>query len=167
MQSRTCLAIALAAGEGVRMQSRRPKVLHAVAGRSLLMHVLTALDPLDVTAAAIVVGPGHDAVAQEARRWRSGAEIYIQSQRRGTAHAVLAAREAIARGFDDVIIAFGDTPLIRPETLGGLCAALAGGAAVAVLGFRPADPTGYGRLIVDGTKLMAVREEKDATEQER
>ena len=168
MRSRTCLAIVLAAGEGIRMQSRRPKVLHAVAGQSLLMHVLSTLDRLDVTGIAIVVGPGHEAVADEAKRWRADAAIYIQSQRRGTAHAVLAAREAIARGFDDIVIAFGDTPLIEAATLKQLCDALAAGAGAAVVGFRPTDPTGYGRLILDdGGRLVAIREEKDASEQER
>src|SRR5262249_48905580 len=93
---------------------------------------------------------------------------FVQHERRGTAHAVLAAKAALARGADDILIVFADTPLVTPATLARLRAALAEGTAVAVLGFRPADPSGYGRLIVapDGT-LTAIREEKDATAEER
>ena len=79
------------------MLSSRAKVLHTVAGRSLLAHVLAALNAAGVTQTAVVVGPDHKAVADEARAQSPGAEIFIQSERRGTAHAVLAAREAIAR----------------------------------------------------------------------
>ena len=89
-------------------------------------------------ASAVVVGPGHDAVAARSEgRSLPDAEIFVQTERRGTAHAVLAAKAAIARGADDVLVIFGDTPLIRPQTLAQACAAaLADGAAVAVLGFR-------------------------------
>ena len=89
----------------------------------------------------------------------------MQTERRGTAHAVLAARAAIAQGADDILVIFGDTPLIRPQTLGKLRAALADGAAVAVLGFRPADPDGYGRLVTEGDELIAIVEHADATKQ--
>ena len=80
---------------------------------------------------------------------------------------MLAARAALAQGADDVLVIFGDTPLIRPQTLGKLRAALADGAAVAVLGFRPADPTGYGRLVMEGGELVAIREDADASDSER
>src|SRR5262249_26978182 len=87
---------------------------------------------------------------------------------RGTAHAVLAARPALAQGCDDVVVAFADTPLVTPQTIMRLRGALAGGAGVAVLGFRSAHPTGYGRLIVDdGGALVAIREEQDLTPAER
>ena len=76
-------------------------------------------------------------------------------------------KAAIARGADDVLVIFGDTPLIRPQTLAKLRGALADGAAVAVLGFRPADPTGYGRLVTEGDELVAIREDADASEAER
>ena len=99
------------------------------------------------TATAVVVGPGADAVAAEAIRVLPDAETFVQSERRGTAHAVLAAKRAIARKRDDVLVIFADTPLIRPHTLTRMRAALAKGAAVVVLGFRPKDPTGYGRLV--------------------
>jgi bifunctional UDP-N-acetylglucosamine pyrophosphorylase/glucosamine-1-phosphate N-acetyltransferase len=164
---RTCLAIVLAAGEGTRMRSARPKVLHAVAGRSLLAHVLAAVRAAGGTMTAVVIGPGADAVATEARRILPGADVFVQAERRGTAHAVLAAQSAIARGADDVLIIFGDTPMIRPQTLARMRDALTAGAAIAVLGFRPADPTGYGRLVLEGGELIAIREELDASPAER
>jgi bifunctional UDP-N-acetylglucosamine pyrophosphorylase/glucosamine-1-phosphate N-acetyltransferase len=167
MQGRTCLSIVLAAGEGTRMRSAQPKVLHRLAGRSLLAHVLAAVRKAGGTAAAVVVGPGHEDVASEVNHTLPGAEIHVQNERRGTAHAVLMARAAIARGADDVVVIFGDTPLLSAQTLRRLREALAEGVAVAVLGFRPADPTGYGRLIVENGRLAAIREEKDATPAER
>ena len=167
MSERTCLAIVLAAGEGTRMRSARPKVLHQVAGRSLLAHVLDAVGKAGGTAAAVVVGPDAGAVAAAAKQVLPAAEIFVQAERRGTAHAVLAARGALARSPDDVLVIFADTPLIRPQTLTRMRAALADGAAVVVLGFRPKDPTGYGRLVLEGNELVAIREELDATPQER
>ncbi len=167
MEARSCLAIVLAAGEGTRMRSERPKVLHSIAGRSLLAHVLAAVAEVGVTATAVVIGPGQEAVAAEARRLLPGAQCFVQRERRGTAHAVLAAKSAIERQPDDILIVYGDTPLIRPATLKRLRAALAADATVAVLGFRPADPAGYGRLIVAGGKLIAIREEADASASER
>ncbi|HEV3185454.1 MAG TPA: bifunctional UDP-N-acetylglucosamine diphosphorylase/glucosamine-1-phosphate N-acetyltransferase GlmU [Xanthobacteraceae bacterium] len=165
MPARTCLAIVLAAGEGARMRSLRPKALHAIGGRSLLAHTLDAVKKAN--AIAVVVGPGQQAVAAEARAREPTADIFVQTERRGTAHAALAAGEAIARGFDDVLVAFADTPLVQSTTFARLRAAVADGAGVAVLGFRPADPTGYGRLVVAGGKLLAIREERDASDAER
>jgi bifunctional UDP-N-acetylglucosamine pyrophosphorylase/glucosamine-1-phosphate N-acetyltransferase len=149
------------------MRSSLPKVLNKLAGRPLLTHVLTAVRAAGGTATAVVIGPGQDEVAAEAKRVIPGAEIHVQNERRGTAHAVLMAKAAIARRADDVVVIFGDTPLLSAETLRRLREALAQGVAVAVLGFRPADPTGYGRLIVESGQLAAIREEKDATAQER
>ena len=164
---RICLAIVLAAGEGTRMRSSRPKVLHAIAGRSLLAHVLEAVRKAGGTMTAVVVGPGADAVAAEAKRVLPDAEIFVQTQRRGTAHAVLAAKDALARRPDDVLVIFGDTPLIRPQTLIRIREALAEGAAVVVLGFRPSNPAGYGRLVLERGELAAIREELDASPSER
>ena len=164
---RTCLAIVLAAGEGTRMRSARPKVLHAIAGRSLLGHVLDAVREAGGTMTAVVVGPGAEAVAAEAKRILPDADIFVQAERRGTAHAVLAAKAAIARAPDDVLVIFGDTPLIRPQTLTRIRKALADGAALVVLGFRAKDPTGYGRLVLEGGELVAIREEADASPAER
>src|ERR1700758_1745924 len=101
MKARTCLAIVLAAGEGKRMHSARPKVLHAIAGRSLLAHSLAAIAETGVTATAVVIGPGQDAVADEGERLSPGAACFVQREPRGTAHAVLAAKPAIERGADD------------------------------------------------------------------
>jgi bifunctional UDP-N-acetylglucosamine pyrophosphorylase / glucosamine-1-phosphate N-acetyltransferase len=95
------------------------------------------------------------------------AETFVQHERRGTAHAVLAATSAIARGADDLLIVYGDTPLIQPQTLQRLRAPLAAGATIAVLAFRPADPKGYGRLITQGQELIAIREDADASAAER
>jgi bifunctional UDP-N-acetylglucosamine pyrophosphorylase/glucosamine-1-phosphate N-acetyltransferase len=166
MTARSCLTVVLAAGEGTRMRSSRPKVLHAIAGRPLIAHVLAAVQATG-SRIAVVVGPGADAVTAAVKRLAPEAEVFVQAERRGTAHAVLAARAALERGADDVLVAFADTPLIRPETLEGLRAPLAAGAAVSVLGFRPDDPTGYGRLVTAGDDLVAIREEKDASETER
>jgi bifunctional UDP-N-acetylglucosamine pyrophosphorylase / glucosamine-1-phosphate N-acetyltransferase len=167
MTSRTCLAIVLAAGEGTRMRSARPKVLHTVAGQSMLAHVLAAVAEAGTTATAVVVSPGQSDVAAEVKRVSPGAETFVQRERLGTAHAVLAAKTAIERQPDDVLVVFGDTPLVRPETLVRLRAPLAVGAAIAVLGFRPSDPTGYGRLIMAGGDLIAIREHADANASER
>jgi bifunctional UDP-N-acetylglucosamine pyrophosphorylase/glucosamine-1-phosphate N-acetyltransferase len=157
----------LAAGEGTRMRAARPKVLHEIAGRSLLAHVLGAVDEAGGIAVAVVIGPFAEAVAAEAERARPGSEIFVQTERRGTAHAVLAAKPAIVRKFDDLLVIFGDTPLIRPQTLVRMRQAVAAGAAVAVLGFRPRDPSGYGRLVLEGDQLTAIREELDASAAER
>ena len=114
-----------------------------------------------------MVGPDSEAVAEEAKRVLPGAQMFVQNERRGTAHAVLAARAALKQGAEDILVVFGDTPLISAETLKKLRDALHHGASVAVLGFRPADPTGYGRLITNGHRLVAIREEKDASDAER
>jgi bifunctional UDP-N-acetylglucosamine pyrophosphorylase / glucosamine-1-phosphate N-acetyltransferase len=167
MEARSCLVVVLAAGEGTRMRSARPKVLHHVAGRSLLGHVLTAIADLGAGSTAVVVGPGQDAVAAEARQILPQAACFVQQDRLGTAHAVLAAKSAIDQQPDDILIVYGDTPLLRPATLEQLRVPLAAGAAVAVLGFRPVDPTGYGRLITEGDRLIAIREEADANASER
>src|SRR6185437_752541 len=159
--------VVLAAGEGTRMRSATPKVLHPIASQSLLAHVLHAAPAGPGTALAVVVGPDHEAVAAEAKRVRPDAATYVQQERLGTAHAVLAAREAIAEGADALLIAFGDTPLLSAETFTRLQAALRNGAALAVLGFRAADPTGYGRLLVEGDRLVAIREQADASTEER
>ncbi|HEY6023817.1 MAG TPA: bifunctional UDP-N-acetylglucosamine diphosphorylase/glucosamine-1-phosphate N-acetyltransferase GlmU [Pseudolabrys sp.] len=167
MPRRTCLAIVLAAGEGTRMRSAVPKALHALGGHSLLSHVVKAVRAAGTGELAIVVGPDHGAIAAEARKLAPKAQIFEQRERRGTAHAVLSAAKAIGRGADDVLVIFADTPLVRVETLLKLRGALAEGATVAVLGFRPRDPNGYGRLVTRGRELLAIREDRDATPKER
>ena len=164
---RTCLAVVLAAGEGTRMRSARPKVLHELAGRSMLAHVLAAVREAGATHVAVVIGPDRADVGREAERALPGAEIVVQRERLGTAHAVLAARAAIERGAGDVVVAFADTPLVQPHTFAALRAALGEGGLVSVLGFEARDPTGYGRLVRDGDRLAAIREHRDASEAER
>jgi bifunctional UDP-N-acetylglucosamine pyrophosphorylase / glucosamine-1-phosphate N-acetyltransferase len=167
MTVRSSLTVVLAAGEGTRMRSSLPKVLHPVAGQSMLSHVLEAAPKGDGAKLAVVIGPGHRAVEGEVKRLRPDADTFIQRERLGTAHAVLAARDAIVRGADDLLVVFGDTPLISAETFERLRAPLKDGAALAVLGFRAADPTGYGRLLIEGDHLVAIREHADATPAER
>ncbi len=111
--------------------------------------------------------PEHEDVSAEARANFVSSQVFVQTERRGTAHAVLAAKAAIEQGADDIVVVFGDTPLIQPQTLEKLRGAIADGAAVAVLGFKPADPAGYGRLVTQGTELIAIVEHADASEQER
>ncbi len=166
MSERPIAAIVLAAGQGTRMKSRLPKVLHALAGRPMIGHVLAAVDALSPARVVVVVAPGMDAVAAAA----PGAAIAVQEQPLGTAHAVLAAREALAGFEGDVLILFGADPLITPETLARMVAArnAAPGAAVVVLGMRPDDPGAYGRLVLDRDgALDRIVEFRDASPEER
>ena len=164
MAAKTAIVV-LAAGEGTRMRSRVPKVLHRIAGRPLIAYVLEAAKDAGADKIAVVVGPGQEKVAAEARRIAPGARIFVQRERRGTAHALLAAKAMLAAG-DDIVVLFGDTPLVRAETLRGVREGLKE-AAVSVLGFRPADPAGYGRLVIANGRLNAIREEREASEAER
>ncbi|HUF45829.1 MAG TPA: NTP transferase domain-containing protein, partial [Aestuariivirgaceae bacterium] len=160
--------IVLAAGLGTRMKSDRPKVLHLAAGRSLLGHVLAAAATLQPRRIVTVIGPGSDEVAAAARAALPEVAIAIQQQRRGTADAVAAARHLADKLAPTTLILYGDVPLVRPETLKSLVTAVAGGVKLAALGFAADDPTGYGRLIVDGDgQLCAIREELDASPEER
>ncbi len=166
--SRKALAVVLAAGEGTRMKSDKAKVLHAVAGRSMLAHVLASVAAANVADVAVVIGPGRDDVRDEAQKRTPNARVFVQTERLGTAHAVLAAREAIGEGYDDLIVLFADTPLVTGETIRALRAALADGAGVAALGFLAENPFGYGRLLQDDAgRLIAIREEKDSSDAER
>src|SRR5579863_8215012 len=101
---RRCLAIVLAAGDGKRMRSRVPKVLHELAGRSLLAHVLASAAEAGADALAVVVAPGQDAVVAEVKRVAPQAQIFVQTTALGTAHAVLAAKSAISVGWDDILV---------------------------------------------------------------
>ena len=164
---RDCLAVVLAAGEGTRMRSKLPKVLQPIGGLPMLAHVLKALAAAGADRIAVVVGPGHDAVRDAAGRYAENASVHVQAERLGTAHAALAARPALEGGAADVLVVFGDTPLLRPGVFSQMRGALAQGAALVVAGMVPEDPHGYGRLIMDGDQLVAVREEKDAAAAER
>lgn len=162
MNSRS-LAVVLAAGKGTRMRSRLPKVMHTVGGLPMVSHVLRAVSDAGLGRTALVVAPDADWAGTVAR----GASIHVQEEQRGTAHAVLAAREAFA-GQEAVVVLFGDNPLVTGATIDGVLARVHGGADIAVLAFEPEDPTGYGRVILDESgHVAAIREEKDANPEER
>jgi len=158
--------IVLAAGDGTRMKSARPKVLHEIAHRPMLSHVLDAVAPLQPQRTLVVIGKDMAAVAAAA----APAEAVVQSPPLGTGHAVKAALAALGEFAGDVLVLVGDAALITTETLALLIAERrrAPAAAVAVLGMRPADPGSYGRLVVatDGS-LEAIVEARDATPEQR
>lgn len=165
--ARRCLSIILAAGEGTRMKSARVKVLHEVAGLAMVRHVVAAAGKAGSDRIAVVSGRDSDAVVAAVRKDRDDAEHFVQEERLGTAHAVLAARPAIEAGTDDILVLFADTPLIRPETLARARASLIAGTDICVIGFRPKNPAGYGRLLERDGELLAIREDKDASDSER
>jgi len=150
------------------MKSALPKVLHEIAGVAMLAHVMEAAQASGLSDTALVIAPGMSAVEETARGLEPNVQLFVQDTQLGTAHAVLSARAALEEFTGDVVILYGDTPLIRPETLTQIRSALKDGADLAVLGFEAEDPTGYGRLITDKMgALIAVREEKDANPEER
>jgi bifunctional UDP-N-acetylglucosamine pyrophosphorylase / glucosamine-1-phosphate N-acetyltransferase len=166
--TRPLLIVVLAAGFGTRMKSALPKVLHKIAGRSMLAHALATARELNAGSLAVVIGPDMESVRVEALREVPSAQVFVQAQRNGTADAALAARDAIARHKGDVLVLYADTPLLTAPTLQRLRATLDQGSGIAVLGFEAADPTGYGRLLTDASGwLTAIREEQDASEAER
>ncbi len=159
-------AIVLAAGKGTRMKSDLHKVLHPIAGRPMLLHLLGGLAELRAAATVVVVGDKREQV--EAALAGTGAVVAVQDPQLGTAHAALQAKDALA-GFEGIaLVCFGDCPMLTAGTVLRLCGALDAGAAVAVLGFRPADAAAYGRIIADadGTVHKMV-EYKDASAAER
>jgi len=164
-------AIILAAGEGTRLNSALPKVLHEVAGQPMIRHIIGALQPLEPAATVVVIGREHEAVARAV----APAKTVVQDPPRGTGDAVRAARPALAArlaegGVDDVLVLFGDAPLLRTEAIAALLDARrrAPPVTVAVAGMRPADPGPYGRVVVgqDGDVLRIV-EARDASPEER
>jgi bifunctional UDP-N-acetylglucosamine pyrophosphorylase/glucosamine-1-phosphate N-acetyltransferase len=167
MSPRSCLSIILAAGEGTRMKSTRPKVLHEIAGLPMIAHVIHAAKAAGGGDVALVIGHGADEVRAATASFAPGTETYVQVERLGTAHAVLAARAAIARGFDDILVMFGDTPLIEADDLATARHKLTEGNSVVVVGFRPPNPAGYGRLIEENGALLAIREDKDCSAEEK
>jgi bifunctional UDP-N-acetylglucosamine pyrophosphorylase / glucosamine-1-phosphate N-acetyltransferase len=149
------------------MKSGLPKVLHKIAGLPMIAHVLGSAAIGAPGDFALVVGRDADAVARAAASCGKTVRHFVQEERLGTAHAVLCAREAIRESYDDLLVMFGDTPLVRPETIARMRAALADGAEVCVLGFHTDQPEGYGRLVEVNGELCAIREERDATPAER
>jgi bifunctional UDP-N-acetylglucosamine pyrophosphorylase/glucosamine-1-phosphate N-acetyltransferase len=164
---RTCLAVILAAGDSTRMKSSKSKVLHPVANRPMIAHVVDAVAKADIASVALVVGRDAEEVARAAGVGGVAIEAYLQKERLGTGHAVLAARDAIARGYDDIIVTYGDVPLQTDGPLKAARRGLADGSDIVVIGFHTDRPTGYGRLLVKDGELIAIREEKDATDAER
>jgi bifunctional UDP-N-acetylglucosamine pyrophosphorylase / glucosamine-1-phosphate N-acetyltransferase len=165
--TRTCLAVVLAAGDSTRMKSSMSKVLHPVAGRPMIAHVMASIGASGVSDVVLVLGRDAEKVAKAGALDGMTVESVLQTERLGTGHAVLTARDAIARGYDDILVAYGDVPLITPGPLTAAREALAAGADVVVIGFHTQNPSGYGRLLVENGELVAIREEKDATEAER
>ena len=164
-KSRTA-AILLAAGRGTRMKSALPKVLHPVAGRPMIGHLLDRLTVFQPERTVVVVSPGMPAVAE----FVAPAETVIQDPPLGTGHAVMAARDALD-GFDgDVLVLCGDTPLLTAETMQSMVTARQAerAPAVVVLGFRPDEPGEYGRLVTSAQgDLQAIVEAKDANDAQR
>lgn len=163
MTDQSCLAVVLAAGEGTRMKSDLPKVLHMVGGRPLVDAAVECARAGGADRIAVVIGAGADKVRRHLNRSASDALIFEQRDRLGTAHAALAARDALVGHRGPVLVLFGDTPLVRPATIAALVRRLSAGADIALLGFRTDHPTGYGRLILEDERLVAIVEEKDAT----
>ena len=159
-------AIILAAGQGTRMKSDTPKVLHALGGKAMVRHVIDLVEGLSPSRICVVVAPGMASVETAVAPHR----IAIQEKPLGTGHAALAAAPAMQNFDGDVFILFGDTPLITEETLQGMLTARRSAAApsVVVLGMRPEGANAYGRLIQssDGA-LERIVEFKDATEEEK
>ena len=162
MTDRKTVAIILAAGLGTRMKSDRPKVLHPLAGQPMIAHLLGNLEPLGLDEIVVVIGDGMEEVAEVVKPHAT----VIQSERLGTAHAVLAARDFIESFDGELLVLYGDTPLVSAATLETMLEALrAPETPTAItLGFRPEDPGMYGRLIVgkDGN-LEKIVEARDAT----
>ena len=160
--------VILAAGQGTRMRSDTHKVLHPIAGRPLLLHLLDSVDALGADKSVVVVGKGRDQVEKAL----DGQSVTVahQAEQKGTAHAVLQAREALA-GYDGaVLILYGDTPFVEADTLKRMLERLDGdgGPGVVVLASTPADPLNYGRIILGkGDQIAKMVEYKDATEEER
>ncbi len=158
-------AVILAAGQGTRMKSPTPKVLHRVGGRTLLDHAIDAALALGCENVVVVAGAHSPQVGEHAAK--RGVAVAIQDPPLGTGHAVLAAREALAGFSGDVVVTYADVPLLTAEAVAPLFDLRAKGADVAVLGFEAADPGAYGRLIIDPHGgLLRIVEAKDASEAE-
>ncbi|MBT8414069.1 MAG: bifunctional UDP-N-acetylglucosamine diphosphorylase/glucosamine-1-phosphate N-acetyltransferase GlmU, partial [Boseongicola sp.] len=159
--------IVLAAGEGSRMESDRPKVLHEIAGAPMIVHALGVADSIETGERVVVVGHGGEDVRETVVNLDEDIRVVEQAEQLGTAHAVTMAGPALEGATGDAVVLYGDTPFIRPETLADMSQARKDGADIVVLGFKAADPARYGRLLTDGDTLTRIVEWKDATEVER
>jgi bifunctional UDP-N-acetylglucosamine pyrophosphorylase/glucosamine-1-phosphate N-acetyltransferase len=158
--------IVLAAGKGTRMKSDLHKVLHPIAGHPMLLHLLGSISEVGVARTVIVAGDRREQI--EAALAGSGSEVVVQEPQLGTAHAALQAKAALTDFSGLVLVCFGDVPFLAGATVKRLCDALAGGAKVAVLGFRPDDTAAYGRIIADhDATVRKMVEHKDASHEER
>lgn len=155
--------VILAAGQGTRMKSELPKVVHPIAGQPMLAHAMQSAQSIGADRLIVVTGHGAAKVEQAARAIDPDVQFVRQAEQRGTGHAVDQARDALADFDGDVIVLFGDTPFIRTDTLEAILSARRDGADVVVLGFRAAVPGRYGRLVTDGGALHAIVEAKDAS----
>ena len=158
--------VILAAGQGTRMNSDLPKVLHPLGGSPLLHHAMQAGRSLDPERVVVVTGHGSAEVTRAALAYDEDVLCVMQDAQLGTAHAVAQAAPLLADATGNVIVLYGDTPFVRPETLAAVLDARARHAVV-VLGFHAADPGRYGRLVVTGDDLHRIVEYKDATDEER
>lgn len=165
MMSENCVVI-LAAGQGSRMGSDLPKVLHPLGAVPLVVHAMRAARAMAPARLVVVVGHGGAEVAQVVQGEDDSAVVVHQGAQLGTAHAVDQARSALEGADGDVIVLYGDTPFIQPQTLAALRAARARHDVV-VLGFETSEPGRYGRLIADGEALERIVEFKDATDAQR
>ncbi len=159
--------VILAAGEGTRMKSDMPKVLHEIGGLPLFAHAIASGASLSPDRIVLVVGNGAERVQAAAEALPQEITVVEQTERRGTGHAVQAAADALAGAGGDTVVLFGDTPFVRPETLERMAEARADGNAVVILGFEPEDPLRYGRLVMNGPMLERIVEFKDASPEER
>ncbi len=165
MTNSSLAVVILAAGRSTRMKSDLPKVLHHIAGQPLLDYVLGAAVELAATDVTLVATPPYR--DEFASRYPKTA-VAVQTDARGTAHAVLAARDRLIANKGPVLILYGDNPLIRPETLKRMLAEVEAGAALSVAGFRPMDTAGYGRLLLDDDgNLSRIVEEREANAEEQ
>ncbi|MCS6842131.1 MAG: NTP transferase domain-containing protein [Roseiflexus sp.] len=159
--------VVLAAGEGTRMRSALPKVLHPLCGRPLLGHILATVEALQPAVSTVVLAP--DVLDTVRTRFGDAYRYVVQAERLGTGHATLQARSIMREACDDVLVLVGDAPLIRSATLQQLVAwRRKHGALVALLSFTADPPTGYGRVIRDAEgNVTAIVEERDATDAQR
>jgi bifunctional UDP-N-acetylglucosamine pyrophosphorylase/glucosamine-1-phosphate N-acetyltransferase len=160
-------AIILAAGKGTRMKSDLHKVLHPIAAKPMLGHLTDAVASLGAERTVIVAGAGREQV--EGFATPLGLAVAVQADQLGTAHAVQQAEAALTGFAGDVLILYGDVPLVTPETMARMIDRLnaADAPAIVVLGFRPADTLSYGRIVADGDRIVKMVEHKDATPEER
>ncbi|MGI9405625.1 MAG: bifunctional UDP-N-acetylglucosamine diphosphorylase/glucosamine-1-phosphate N-acetyltransferase GlmU [Hyphomicrobiaceae bacterium] len=162
------LVVILAAGQGTRMRSAKPKVLHEIAGRSILGHVMAAAERADAGKTVVVTSPGQDDVRAAVLKHGANACVSVQEEQLGTAHAVLSARAELENHTGPVIVLNGDVPLVNPATLRNALNILANGDDMVVVGFDTPEPSGYGRLIQDEAgKLVEIVEEVDADPQQK